>query len=329
MLMDIETGYEECFNVQTKEFFKECGIKIPFGRNIHIILGTQGSHYDCDRGATKVVFFNQRIKINNCKHTRFESCIFLECNFSNQQEHTFNSSSVTFVNCLFIDCNACYWEAPSLFFHNCFLYDCGFKHCNFWVRGNDIFLYNNAFKMSEINIFAYTLFKNITGEKNNFVKAYDRPSNLIEILDESDVEIADYTKFKSMHPQFWKSIHPDIVPKEGGFTAYKKLADIGLTKDIIAKLWIPAEAKRVNGFDNKCRAEKAIVLEMRDEEGNEVFEGRSIYEKGFFYKKNHCVECIKDFDDTEFKTCTSGIHFFMTEEEAKNYNLSVSIISFL
>ena len=121
MLMDIETGYEECFDAQTKEFFKECGIKTPFGRNMNTILGAKDSHYNCDGGATKAVFFNQRIKINNCKHTRFESCIFWECNFSNQQEHTFSSSSVTFVNCLFIDCNARYWEAPSLFFHNCLL----------------------------------------------------------------------------------------------------------------------------------------------------------------------------------------------------------------
>ena len=56
-----------------------------------------------------------------------------------------------------------------------------------------------------------------------------------------------------------------ICPQEGELIVYKKLAG-----GVIAKLLIPADARRVNCIGSrKCRAEKVIVLGLS--EGEECF----------------------------------------------------------
>ena len=88
----------------------------------------------------------------------------------------------------------------------------------------------------------------------------------------------------------------------------------------IAKLRIPCRAKRTaSPIGNKCRAERAFVIEIRDMVSGESFsEGYSMHEDSFKYTVGEYVS-VPDFDDDIRVECTSGIHFFMTEEEAKKY----------
>ena len=95
-----------------------------------------------------------------------------------------------------------------------------------------------------------------------------------------------------------------IVP-EGQLIGYKKLRD-----GVIVKLRIPAAAKRVNAYGSrKCRAEYAIVLSG---EGVAMHDNRTQYTKG--------KRVIPDrYDPDPTIECSHGIHFFITEQEAKDF----------
>lgn len=106
-------------------------------------------------------------------------------------------------------------------------------------------------------------------------------------------------------------------PEEGSFVAWKKL-DMGY----IAKLLIPEDAKRNSATTRKCRASKAVVLEIYDKDGNVMSDDFTIasqYDESFLYQKGITVEPTKPFDDDRWNECTSGIHFFITRKEAEIY----------
>ena len=83
---------------------------------------------------------------------------------------------------------------------------------------------------------------------------------------------------------------------------------------VIVKLSIPAEAQRSHAFGRKCRAEYADVLEViGGEVGITEYHGpRTEYRVG--------QRVTPDAWDTDWtKECSSGIHFFITREEAEDY----------
>jgi uncharacterized protein YjbI with pentapeptide repeats len=93
-----------------------------------------------------------------------------------------------------------------------------------------------------------------------------------------------------------------IVP-QGTLIVYKKLAN-----GSIATLEIPTEAKRSNATGRKCRAEYAKVLD-----GN----GVSKHDNSFIYKTGETVHPTAPFEEDRWIECASGIHFYLTLEEAK------------
>jgi hypothetical protein len=92
---------------------------------------------------------------------------------------------------------------------------------------------------------------------------------------------------------------------EGAIIGYKKLAD-----GSIAKLRIPAAAKRVNAYGSrKCRAEYAFVLSST---------GACARRNGTKYPKRGKIVPDK-YDPDPRVECSHGINFFITEQEAKDY----------
>lgn len=79
------------------------------------------------------------------------------------------------------------------------------------------------------------------------------------------------------------------------------------------KLLIPEHAKRCSATGRKCRASEAEVLEVI---GAEV--GVSDSDASFQYIKGKVVNPDK-FDEDRWNECSSGIHFFITREEAEAY----------
>ena len=71
---------------------------------------------------------------------------------------------------------------------------------------------------------------------------------------------------------------------------------------------------------NKCRCSKAKVASATDLEGNsvEATEFQSLHDASFIYRLGETVE-EPEYDGDIRVECTTGIHFFKTFEEARDY----------
>lgn len=106
----------------------------------------------------------------------------------------------------------------------------------------------------------------------------------------------------------------NILP-DGDLIGWKKLRG-----EAIAKLRIPADAKRSNATGRKCRAEYAVVLEITTLSGDtQLTDGVSQYDGTVIYRVGETVLPTKPFDENRWEECASGIHFFITRIEAQNY----------
>lgn len=113
-------------------------------------------------------------------------------------------------------------------------------------------------------------------------------------------------------------------PETGSYIAYKKARSIpdSLIDFCIVKLLIPEDAKRSSSFSSKCRASKAIVLDIFDlyDESKHLDTAYSIYDSKFVYHINDTVE-VTDFDDNRWEECAPGIHHFLSKQEVINYSI--------
>jgi hypothetical protein len=98
-----------------------------------------------------------------------------------------------------------------------------------------------------------------------------------------------------------------ILP-DGDIIGWKKCKG-----NVIVKLRIPENAKRSHAFGRKCRAEFADVLEVIGSDvGIGTHDGKTEYKAG-------CRVLPDSFNDDWQEECSSGIHFFITREEAEAY----------
>lgn len=102
---------------------------------------------------------------------------------------------------------------------------------------------------------------------------------------------------------------PMVCPKTGSFIAYKR------AWEYIVKLEIPEDAERSSATTNKCRASKAMVLEIQNEDGtkSDTTEVKSVW--GKTYKIGEMVY-PDEWDYNRWNECSHGIHFFMDRDEA-------------
>ena len=105
---------------------------------------------------------------------------------------------------------------------------------------------------------------------------------------------------------------PLVCPSDGAFTAWKKCQP-----SLIVKLLIPEDAKRSSATTRKCRASKAIVLEIQDIEGNKIDSVAYGHDK-FEYIVGETVY-PDSFDEDRWNECSNGIHFFINRQEAVDY----------
>ncbi len=103
-----------------------------------------------------------------------------------------------------------------------------------------------------------------------------------------------------------------ILP-EGAIIGWKKCRD-----NRIVKLLIPEDAKRSHAFGRKCRAEKAVVLEIYNGK-KKVKEAVSEYDENFMYKVGKTVVPTGKFNEDFTEECQTGIHFYITKIEAENH----------
>ena len=112
---------------------------------------------------------------------------------------------------------------------------------------------------------------------------------------------------------------PFACPETGAFTAWKKCES--KNGSVIIKLLIPEDARRSSGTSRKCRADKAVVLDIQTIDGDTLKEVKawSTYDKYFTYEVGKTVTPRKPFCEDRFDECSSGIHFFINRQEAIDY----------
>lgn len=124
---------------------------------------------------------------------------------------------------------------------------------------------------------------------------------------------------------------PLICPEIGEFIGWKKCV-LGDLTHVIVKLLITENAKRTSGTTRKCRCSSAIVLEIQDLNGQPLPNGTmafSLYRMGygcrgespklFPYTVGSLAYPEEPFDEDRWNECSSGIHFFVTRQEAVDY----------
>lgn len=103
-------------------------------------------------------------------------------------------------------------------------------------------------------------------------------------------------------------------PECGTFVGFKR------ARGMIVELLILEDAKRFSGTTRKCRCDKAKVLSISNPDGSKsaLTEVSSDYDENFIYQPGEYVE-VANFDENRWEDCTTGIHFFITRDEAVRY----------
>ena len=109
-------------------------------------------------------------------------------------------------------------------------------------------------------------------------------------------------------------------PEEGSFIGFKKASDKNNEIEYIVKLEIPEDALRSSATSRKCRCSKAKVLSITNLDGTDADTdvAYSSHDPSFIYKIGEIAE-VADFDIDRWNECSTGIHFFITRQEAVDY----------
>ena len=103
-------------------------------------------------------------------------------------------------------------------------------------------------------------------------------------------------------------------PTDGSFIGWKKASGY------IVKLQIPEDARRSSAGGEKCRCDKAYVVEIQNADGTkaDIETIHSNHDANFVYTVGATVE-VSDFDGDRWNECAPGIHFFIDRRAAVEY----------
>ena len=116
---------------------------------------------------------------------------------------------------------------------------------------------------------------------------------------------------------------PLVCPEEGSFIGFKKAilfnSNIPDKPHVIVKLKILENAKRSSATTRKCRCSEAEVISITSLNGNySLTKAFSSFNPDFMYEVGKIV-AVDNFDEDRWNECSTGIHFFITRDEAVNY----------
>ena len=116
---------------------------------------------------------------------------------------------------------------------------------------------------------------------------------------------------------------PLVCPEQGSFIGFKKAiifnSDILDDSHVIVKLKVLENAKRSSATTRKCRCSEAEVISITSLNGNySLTKAFSAFNPDFMYEVGKIV-AVDNFDENRWNECSTGIHFFITRDEAVNY----------
>lgn len=125
------------------------------------------------------------------------------------------------------------------------------------------------------------------------------------------LELANMEGIKTNNDTKWFRLY---CPEKGAFLAYKKCFG-----DRLVQLLVPEDAKRSSATRNSIRVSKAKVLTIKSFDYKQQFsEAWSLVDENFVYRLGEWVE-VKDYNEDRWFDSTTGIHVWLTREEAKAY----------
>ena len=108
-----------------------------------------------------------------------------------------------------------------------------------------------------------------------------------------------------------------VCPEKGSYIGYKKAKH--KEENVIVELLITEDSLRSSATTRKCRCSKAKVLSITSLDGEKSYnKAYSKRDKNFIYRVGEIVE-VKDFDINRWNECSTGIHHFITRNEAIEY----------
>ena len=112
-----------------------------------------------------------------------------------------------------------------------------------------------------------------------------------------------------------RKFFPICCPEYGEFIGWKKASGY------IVKLLITEDAKRSSAYGRKCRCSEAKVLAIETLDGKDdgTTRVRSNWDHNFVYEVGEQI-IVANFDEDRRNECAPGIHFFITRQEAVDYN---------
>ncbi len=136
-------------------------------------------------------------------------------------------------------------------------------------------------------------------------------------LRSADLRYADLSSANLSSANLLKVVHDECTaflalscPSEGAFIGWKKAGDC------IVKLQITDKAKRSSATSRKCRCSEAKVLAIYDGKKTKK-KVKSDYDQTVVYEVGKIVKPKEKFNENRWDECSSGIHFFLTREEAE------------
>ena len=141
------------------------------------------------------------------------------------------------------------------------------------------------------------------------------------------ITVIEECKFRPDYIKKWDLRYTNgIVPPSNEIILYKKVAvwhGSKCGKKIIAKLVVPAEAKRVYCGLHKIRVSEAKCVGFYNYDGTEYKQRKgyvitSLYSDSYYYQLNKICKPSLNFDETA-GNCGSGIHGFIEFDEAVKY----------
>lgn len=262
----------------------------------------------------------------------------------------FSNEDLTYYNFEGIDLHSVLFHGAIL--NNCRFSDSEISHCIFdesYMRRTvftNVYIHDSCFRRSHLN---YVCFSSARIDKCIFYHLYsyedcechftncdmaNNSFNLTDftgfafhysVLNNTDLRGANISNSYFEESELKNSIANNrtigyymACPEEGAFVGWKKCGT-----DIV-ELLIPDDAKRSSSTTRKCRCSKAIVLSIKDINGiprPSFYVAQSRYDPSFVYKVGKTVE-VPDFDENRWNECSTGIHFFVTKQEAICYRMN-------
>ena len=197
-------------------------------------------------------------------------------------------------------------------------YGCSFDYTELSLAN----LQNSVLKDCEFyrTEFRNTDFTNAIISNCNFMLADLRNAKFSGVSIIGDRNIFSNSNLAGTIGQSFEELIPLVCPEHGSFIGWKKALCKTLDDYVLVKLQIPEDAKRSSATGRKCRASKAIVLDIcsLSDDNKKYTYAVSDFDHEFVYEVGKTVK-VDDFCKDRFKECAPGIHFFITKQEAINY----------